>query len=92
MSLFRLISLITFTAPLMLLVGCEYDDNSSGIEAPNGDNSANVTKPITKTSHLKPKKGSSTIRPLSADEPVEITDEQGVTEEEQSNSNNSKNN
>lgn len=75
MSLFRLISLITFTAPLMLLVGCEYDDNSSGIEAPNGDNSANVTKPITKTSKLKPKNGSTTIRPLSADSPEMVYDE-----------------
>lgn len=92
MSLFRLISLITFTAPLMLLVGCELGDASSEIEAPNKDVFSNVTKPITKTRHLKPKKGSSTIRPLSADEPVEITDEQEVTEEEQSNSNNSKNN
>lgn len=84
MSPKRLITLITITAPLMLLVGCESD----GPEETPKDRFSKTTKPIAKTSTLKPKGGSSTIRPLSVDDPVEIIDDQEFSDEEQNVTNN----
>lgn len=88
MSPKRLITLITITAPLMLLVGCESDGSNYRPEETPKDRFSKTTKPIAKTSTLKPKCGSSTIRPLSVDDPVEIIDDQEFSDEEQNVTNN----
>lgn len=60
-------------AALTLLCGCS-DVEHSPDEAPK-DKFTKTTKPIAKTSKLKPKNGSTTIRPLSADSPEMVYDE-----------------
>lgn len=61
-------------AALTLLCGCSADIEPSGDETPK-DKFTKTTKPIAKTSKLKPKNGSTTIRPLSAESPEMVYDE-----------------
>lgn len=60
-------------AALTLLCGCS--DFEPGLDVTPKDKFTKTTKPIAKTSKLKPKNGSTTIRPLSADSPEMVYDE-----------------
>lgn len=68
-----ILNTLFIVAALTLLCGCS-DVVHSPDEAPK-DKFTKTTKPIAKTSKLKPKNGSTTIRPLSADSPEMVYDE-----------------